>query len=215
MILTSGSLGPGPSVAAPRGRRLYLRSRRLTGSVVALVVTAALTAWADRVAGAGDPSVRVSLLTAAPLAAAAVIGTSLYTHSEELDRTAARHWWPRRLTHLVVLSLTAAVLLGCAVLGTGAEHGVQAMVRNTLGATGTAALAAVVIGARLSWLPPMVQLMAAYMAALTGVAGGGWVTPLGWPAQPGDRAGAWSAALTLFIAGAGLHAWRGAGRPDA
>lgn len=208
-------MGPGPSVAAPRGRRLYLRSRRLTGSVVALAVSAALTAWADRGAGAGDPSVRVSLLTAAPLAAAAVIGTSLFTHSDELDRTAAHHWWPRRLAHLVLLSLTASVLLGCAVLGTGEEHGVQAMVRNTLGATGTAALASVVIGARLSWLPPMVQLMAAYMAALTGAVGGGWMTPLVWPALPGDRAGAWLAALALFMAGATSHACRGAGRRNA
>jgi hypothetical protein len=153
----------------------------------------------------------VPVVALAPLFAAAVIGLSLYTASDELDRTAARPWWPRRLVQLGALTALAAALLPLAVLGHPEVFGPPAVIRNTLGCTGVTAAAAVTLGARLSWLPAFGCVTAVYLAS-SGARGRG-VAVWAWPMQPGAQPGAWATALTAFVLGTALDATRGA-RPE-
>lgn len=194
------------------GPLLYARSRALPVTLAALAGTTAFALWAaHRMNTFLDPGRRVPIVALAPLLAAAVIGTSLHSASDELDRTAVRAWWPRRLAQLLGLTALAAALLPTAVLGDALSFGPPAMIRNTLGCTGVTAGAATVLGARLSWLPAFGYVSAVYMAS-NGVRGRA-VTVWAWPMQPGAQTGAWAAALAAFAVGGALYVVRGA-HPD-
>ncbi|MEW2130105.1 hypothetical protein [Streptomyces sp. NPDC005435] len=186
------------------GFRLYARSRSLPVTVAALVATTVFAVWAAGLIDAYlDPYRRVPLVALAPLLASAVIGTSLHTPSDELDRTAVRPWWPRRLVWLGSLTALAALLLTVTVLGHTQTFGPPAVIRNVLGCTGLTALAAVFLGARLSWLPAFAYVSAVYLAS-SGARGRG-VALWAWPVQPGPQPAAWAAALTAFVAGTVLY----------
>ncbi|MEU2619784.1 hypothetical protein ABZ642_16905 [Streptomyces sp. NPDC007157] len=188
---------------------LYARSRTVPATLAALVATAAFAVWAAaRLDGFLDPDRRVPVVALAPLLAAAVIGVSLYSPSDELDRTAVRPWWPRRLAQLAGLAALAAVLLPLAVLGHPETFGPPAVVRNTLGCTGVTAAAAVLLGARLSWLPAFGYVSAVYLGSAG--ARGSAATVWAWPVQPGAQPGAWAAALGAFAVGGALYVVRGA-----
>ncbi|MFE9357240.1 hypothetical protein ACFYPB_24400 [Streptomyces olivaceoviridis] len=194
------------------GPLLYARSRALPATLAALLGTAAFALWAaGRLDAYLDPDRRVPIVALAPLLASAVIGASLYSASDELDRTAVRPWWPRRLAQLTALTALAALLVVPAVLGHADTFGPPAVIRNTLGCTGVTATAAVLLGARLSWLPAFAYVSAVYLgsSAARGRAGTVWA----WPMQPGAQPGAWAVALAAFAVGAALYAVRGA-RPD-
>ncbi|MCN9239419.1 hypothetical protein NGF19_01235 [Streptomyces sp. RY43-2] len=194
------------------GPLLYARSRALPVTLAALAGTTAFAVWAARLLDAYlDPDRRVPVVALAPLLAAAVIGVSLHTDSAELDRTAVRPWWPRRLTHLLALTALASALLPAAVLGEAHTFGPPAMIRNTLGCTGLTAAAAVLLGARSSWLPAFGYVSAVYLGSAG--ARGRAVTVWAWPMQPGAQSGAWAAALAAFAVGGALYVVRGA-RPD-
>ncbi|WP_327369827.1 hypothetical protein [Streptomyces sp. NBC_01217] len=193
---------------------LYIRSRALHLTAAALTCTVLVAAWAaDWLEDQPyfDHTARIPVLALAPLLASAAIGTSLYTHSDELDRTAVRRWWPLRLLHLLALTVPAAGALALAVPGHPEAYGAPGMVRNVLGATGVAAASAALIGARLSWLPMTVYGGAVYLAAphTPGGAAAVWA----WPMQPGPQGAAWTVALTAYAGGAVLLAVRGA-RPE-
>ncbi|MET8580880.1 hypothetical protein ABZX39_08315 [Streptomyces collinus] len=191
------------------GLVLYARSRAVPLALCALAATTAFAVWAARGLDAYlDPDRRVPVVALAPLLAAAVIGTSLHTASDELDRTAVRPWWPRRLAQLGALTALAATLLPLAVLGHAETFGAPAMVRNALGCTGVTAASAVLLGARLSWLPAFGYVSAVYLASV-GTRGRA-VTVWAWPMQPGAQPGAWAAALAAFVLGAAAYAVRGA-----
>ncbi|MER5945013.1 hypothetical protein ABT127_02995 [Streptomyces sp. NPDC001904] len=193
------------TAAAPRPFVLYARSRALPATVAALVATALLTLWAaTRPDTYVDPHQRVPLLALAPLFASAVIGVSTHQYARELDRTAVRRWWPLRLAHLLALTALAAAVLALAVPGHVHEFGAAAMVRNTLGATGLTAVAAVLVGARLSWLPTLVYLGVVYLSYSNPKLHG--ATVLTWSMQPGPQRAAWAVALAAFVAGAALYA---------
>ncbi|MCD2464444.1 MULTISPECIES: hypothetical protein [unclassified Streptomyces] len=192
---------------------LYLRSRALPGALAALAGTAATAAWAAwwlQSLPDFDHTARLPVVVLGPLLAAAAIGTSLHTPSDELDRTAVRPWWPRRLVHVLAPAALALALLALAVPGHAAEFGAPAAVRNTLGLVGVTAAAAAVVGARLSWLPSAFFVGAVYLSAPSAPGGGAqwWA----WVMQPGPQAGAWTVAVAAFAAGTGLYAWRGARR---
>ncbi|MET7753674.1 hypothetical protein ABZT27_03050 [Streptomyces sp. NPDC005389] len=192
---------------------LYLRSRALPGALAALVGTAAAAAWAAwwlESLPDFDHAARLPVVVLGPLLAAAAIGTSLHTPSDELDRTAVRAWWPRRLAHVLAPAVLAVVLLALAVPGHAEEFGALAAVRNTLGLVGVTAAAAAVVGARLSWLPSAFFVGTVYLAAPPAPGGGAqwWA----WVMQPGPQAGAWTVAVGALVAGTGLYAWRGARR---
>ncbi|MFG2896610.1 hypothetical protein ACGFZH_06035 [Streptomyces zaomyceticus] len=196
--------------------RLYLRSRALPGALAALVCTAAIGACAARWLESlpdFDHTARLPVVVFGPLLAAAAIGTGLYAPSDELDRTAVRPWWPRRLVHLLAPTALAAVLFALAVPGHAEAFGPPAAVRNTLGLTGVTAGAAALLGARLSWLPPAFFVGTVYLAAPSRPEGAArwWA----WVMQPGPQTGAWTVALGALAAGSGLYAWRGARRTTA
>jgi hypothetical protein len=198
------------------GLLLYARSRAVPRALAVLIASAALAVWAaDGLDAYVDPERRVPVVALAPLFAAAAIGTSLHTASDELDRTAVRLWWPRRTVHLLALTLFAAALLPLAVLGHASVFGPPAMVRNTLGSTGLTAAAAALLGARLSWLPAFGYVSAVYLASAG--AHGRWSAVWAWPVQPGGGTGAWAVAAVVFAGGGALYVARGAraetGRP--
>ncbi|MEU9453872.1 hypothetical protein [Streptomyces sp. NPDC048277] len=191
------------------GHLLYARSRAFPATLAALAGTAVLAVWAaDRLDSCLDPYRRVPVVALAPLLAAAVIGASLSSPSEELDRTALRPWWPRRLAHLAALTALAAALLPLAVLGHPEVFGPPAVIRNTLGCTGVTAAAAVLLGARLSWLPVFGYVSAVCLGSSG--AHGSAATVWAWPVQPGAQPGAWTAALGAFAVGGALYVVRGA-----
>ncbi|WP_328376968.1 hypothetical protein OG372_11335 [Streptomyces sp. NBC_01020] len=201
---TSHDLGP---------HALYARSRGLPLTAYTLAGTAVLAAWAAHALHAYlGPGRLVPVVALAPMLAAAAIGTGLHEHSAELNRTAVRPWWPRRLAVLLALTALAAGSLALAVPGGTQEFGAAAIVRNLLGAEGIAAAGAAMIGARLSWLPVIAFLSSAYLA------GGGRATRAAlvwdWPVQPGAHPGAWVTASLLFLGGAALYTVRGARGED-
>ncbi|MEU6667559.1 hypothetical protein [Streptomyces sp. NPDC046727] len=194
------------------GLLLYARSRALPATLAALAGTAVFAVWAaGRLDAYLDPDRRVPIVALAPLLASAAIGTSLYSASDELDRTAVRAWWPRRLVQLAGLAALAALLVVPAVLGHTENFGPPTVIRNTLGCTGATAASAVLLGARLSWLPTFAYVTAVYLGS--GTPHGRAATVWAWPMQPGAEPGAWAAALTAFVLGTTWYAVRGA-RPE-
>ncbi|MEV7871533.1 hypothetical protein AB0P17_36785 [Streptomyces sp. NPDC088124] len=192
---------------------LYARSRALPATLATLGCVALAAAWAARWLQAQpgfDHTARVPVVVLAPLLAAAALGAGMYTYSDELDRTAVRPWWPRRLGRLLGLTALAAALLALGVPGHPEAFGGPAAVRNLLGATGVTAGAAALLGARLSWLPMTAYTSAVYLAAPR--APGGAATLWAWQLQPGPQVGAWAAAVVAYGCGAGAYAWRGARR---
>ncbi|MFD3337052.1 hypothetical protein ACFWV1_31120 [Streptomyces sp. NPDC058700] len=191
--------------------RLYLRSRALPGTLAALVAAAAAAAGSARWLEAlpeFDHSARLPVVVFGPLLASAAVGVSLHTPSDELDRTAVRAWWPRRLAHVLAPTVLAAALFALGVPNHPEAFGAPAAVRNTLGLVGVAAGAAALVGARLSWLPPAFLVGAVYLAAPS--AAGGTAQWWAWVMQPGAQAGAWSVAVAAFVTGTSGYAWRGA-----
>ncbi|MEU7293887.1 hypothetical protein AB0A76_11875 [Streptomyces exfoliatus] len=191
--------------------RLYLRSRALPGTLAALAGTAAVAAWAAwwLVSLPGfDHTARLPVVVFGPLLAAAAVGASLHAPSDELDRTAVRAWWPRRLAHALAPTVLAVALFALALPGHAEEYGAPAAVRNTLGLVGVTAGAAAVVGARLSWLPPVFLVGVVYLAAPSepGGAAQWWA----WVMQPGWQGGAWTVAVSVFVAGTCAYGWRGA-----
>ncbi|WP_128376659.1 hypothetical protein [Streptomyces cavernae] len=194
------------------GLVLYVRSRAVPLTLGRLAAIMAFAAYgAHSVDVFLDPQRRAPVVVLAPVFAAAVIGSSLYAAADELDRTAVRPWWPPRLAHLLGLTALAAVVPALTVIGDAEGFGAAAVVRNTLGSVGVTAVAAVLVGARLSWLPAFGYLSAVYVAVQG--AHGRAATVWAWPLQPGAQPGSWAAALTVFAAGAVLYALRGA-RPE-
>ncbi|THA22603.1 hypothetical protein E6R18_33635 [Streptomyces sp. A1277] len=190
---------------------LYLRSRAVPRTAAALLCVALLAAWAAHWLQAQpyfDHGARVPVLVLAPLLVSSAIGTGLYAAADELDRTAVRPWWPRRLAHLLALTVPAAAALALAVPGHPEAFGAPGMIRNVLGATGVTAASAALIGARLSWLPMTVYGAAVYLAAPR--TPGGAAAVWAWPMQPGPQVWAWVVASAVFAAGAALYAVRGA-----
>lgn len=196
---------------AAKFRHPFARSRAFAPSVAALAGTALAAAWAAHwlvTRPHMDHGARVPVVVLGPLLAASVVGTALHSDSDELDRTAVRRWWPLRLGHLLAMTAVACGALAAAVPGHPGEFGAPAMVRNVLGAAGIALGAAVLVGARLSWLPVTAYLSAVYLSAprVPGGAGALWA----WPMQPGPQPGAWAVAAWAYGSGSALYVWRGA-----
>ncbi|MGW0547182.1 hypothetical protein [Streptomyces altiplanensis] len=211
---TTKAVGAAGAVRAAQSLVPYARSRALPLTLASVLGVAVAAAWAadwleDR--PYFDHTARVPVLALAPLLATAAIGTGLYSHTEELDRTSVRPWWPRRLVHLLALTALATGLLALAVPGHPEEFGAPAMVRNVLGSAGVTAAGAVLLGARLSWLPMTAYGGAVYLAAPR--APGGAAAVWAWSMQPGPQVAARVVAGAAFVTGAALYVHRGA-RPE-
>lgn len=201
-----------PAPRAPAAFTLYARSRAVPTVLAVLACAALLTLWAaSRPDAFLDPYRRVPLLSLAPLLASAAIGTSLHLYARDLDDTAVRPWWPRRLAHVLVLGVLAAAVLALSVPGNAQVFGAAGMVRNTLGAVGVTAAGAALCGARVSWMPTLLYFSSVYLSGASPRMRN--ATVLAWPLQTGPQPGAWLAALVLFVLGTALYAVRGA-RPE-
>lgn len=198
--------------------RLYLRSRALPSTLAAFAVAAATAAYLTQ--PQGGPQKRELALVLAPLLVSAAIGAGLRSHSPDLDRTSARPWWPLRTAHLAgctalaaLTALVVPVFAGAhAAYGADGGHEAEAIVRNVLGLTGLAALTAVLLGARLSWLPALLYALPAYLAA-DGTVTHGLPALWTWLMQDGSQPSGWWVTCGLFAAGSALFAWRGP-RPE-
>ncbi|GLF94615.1 hypothetical protein [Streptomyces yaizuensis] len=170
------------------GLLLHARARRVPATAAVIVAAAVLAPGP----GQGAPALL------GPLAVAAAVGAGLRTHDEDLDRAAARRWWPLRAAQVLLLAALAVAALALAVPGPAVP------VRAALGAVGVTAAAAVLFGARLSWVPTLLYLWPATLPRH----GAGPVLRC-WPVRPGDDVSAWAAALVLCAVGTALVAWRG------
>ncbi|MFI5608732.1 hypothetical protein [Amycolatopsis sp. NPDC051903] len=180
---------------------LYTRSRALGPSLAALVLCTALV----RVAAGGDWSVLFASLSLAAAVSVAAVGLS--GQDVDLDRTAAFGWLPRRLAHVLLVGVLAALVL-LAVQGSLAVP-TSVVVRDALGLTGLAGLAATLFGGQFGWTLPLLWTVVALFTppdppALRRV--------VAWPLQPADTAVTWWVAGVVFVVGVGAYSARGARR---
>lgn len=199
---------------------LYLRSRRVGGAVVTLVLVA-LLAWAGTQYSLSQPSNRVEggalipFLVLGALAAACVVGAGAGSPFGEAERTVSRPLSPIRLGHLSGLLLFSIVVLAAALL-TFDLHGARPadptlmLLRNLAGFGGLALLTARFFGARLSWVLPLAFGIAPVFA---GMRPDGSFANWAWQMKPGDDLVSWAISLALLAVGLGLVCFQGTREP--
>ena len=197
-----------PGGIAARFVVLYLRSR-LAGWASLVLSLLALASWATtwwtirrREHDVTDGAL-IPLLAFATLAAACVVVATARSPFGDAELTAAYPLPPVRLGHLVGLLLFSASTLTAALLcfdleGAWLAHPVLALLRNLAGFAGLALLAALVVGARLSWVVPLTFDTIAYITArLPDDTYARWA----WHMQPGRDELSWAISLTLLAVG--------------
>jgi hypothetical protein len=176
---------------------LYLRSRGVPYSLPGLLALLGLTA-----AAAERPLTRtLALLLGAALAAILLAG-GFHSPQPELETASPLRWPAWRAAHIAT-GLTVCAVPLAAVMAIPDQAGAlpAAMVRNVLGFTGLALLAALAAGARLSWTLPLGYALISWrLPHTTSPAVRIWH----WPELPSHNLLAWAAALTLAAAGAAL-----------
>jgi hypothetical protein len=183
---------------------LHLRSRGaptfLAGvGVIALLAWAAGTWLASRPYFDG-PAARVPVVALAPLLAALLLGPTLAGADEDLEHGTPLPWRAWRAGHLLVAAFVTAMALSLAGLRESHTFGAHALVRNALGCIGLVVGGAVLLGARLAWLPAFVYVGAVYAAAPRQT--GAIVEVWAWPIQPSTTATSWLTAAMIFAVGA-------------
>ena len=184
---------------------LYLRSRRVTiAAPVSLAAIAAVmvfwSAWSD------SPRVHPSLATLTLLFALAPLIPTLAGHDDELERTAAMPWPPRRVLHLVAIgALVAAGLLSARLadihFGTAGQ-----LARNSIGLAGLIGLGVASLGTLHAAVVPI--LWTGWQAVAGGPGGPAWQQSLLWLTQPADSVPAAITAGALVLAGTTAYASR-------
>jgi len=180
---------------------LYARSRSALAAgavLLALCAAAALAgSWLVARPSLEPATARLPVTVALALAAAVVLAGTLHSPAHELERTTPRSWAVWRAGHATAAALGAVV----AVLPVlpAAEHGQQALVRNTAGLLGLALLTAAALGPRLAWTLPLGYTATVYLAGSPGTGAGRplWAFLL----QPAGSAPAVPVALVLLAAG--------------
>ncbi|HWD01863.1 MAG TPA: hypothetical protein VG674_05305 [Amycolatopsis sp.] len=179
---------------------LYARSRRLPASFAALVVCTV----AVRVLAGSDWSVLFAALTLG--AAVAVAATGLSGQDIDLDRTAAFGWSPRRLVHLATVGVLA---VGVLLLVQADVVPTAVILRDGLGLTGLAGLAATLFGGQFGWTFPLLWLVVGLFPPRTPEAAAHIIA---WPLQPADISVTWWLAAALFAVGVATYSAVGARR---
>ncbi len=187
------------------GLALHLRARRAPTAIVAAAASTALL-WAAWVTFSNDPVVAVQVAAPAVLFTVVAAASTLGGADEELDRTAARPWVPRRAAHLLLAGAASAALLLAAALTPVSFGPARILVRDAAGLLGLAALGATALGAARAWFAPVAWTCAAIVVP----AGDSVARQLAtWPVQPGDSRPAALAAIALALAGGAAYALRG------
>ncbi|MFD0786949.1 hypothetical protein ACFQZ8_23875, partial [Micromonospora azadirachtae] len=147
----------------------------------------------------------------APLLAALLLGPTLASADEDLERSTPLPWLAWRAGHLLAAVFVTAMALSLAGLRAPDTYGAHALVRNVFGCVGLVAGGAVLLGVRLAWLPAFVYVCAVYAAAprQTSVVVAAWA----WPIQPSTTAASWLTAAMIFAVGAVGYVHGGARAP--
>lgn len=184
---------------------LYLRSRRVP---LAFAVAAGGTAlmWTLWSITSDKPDASSTMVIPTVLLVAAGVGHTLSAADDELERTAALPWPPRRAAHLLA-ALAVIVALVLATRATGARFGPAAfVVRDAAGLLGLIALGTAVVGTARSWFLPLIWALAATVFPQPAPLLAAIAT---WQHQPPDsRPAAITAAVLAF---AGLLAYTATG----
>ncbi|QQQ75781.1 hypothetical protein IOD16_32695 [Saccharothrix sp. 6-C] len=183
---------------------LYARSRGVPVSAAVVAVgVAALAALAET-----DGSPRLAAFGAA--LGVAAVSTGLDGHDRALDRTAAFGWPPRRAAHLLLGGAFVVALLLAAGRVTAPIAPDALVVRDVVGLGGSAALGALLLGARAAWALPI---------GWTGVTlvvpsfDDHWLSRLlTWPVQPAGTTSATVTAVVLGCTGLLAYSWFGCRR---
>ncbi|GAB3144458.1 hypothetical protein GCM10027290_22870 [Micromonospora sonneratiae] len=183
---------------------LYLRSRRVPVALATALGSTVVMWVLGSVVSDGPPGVTMVVLTVLLLVVA--LTATLGGPDEELDRTAALPWAPRRVTHLLA---ALAVVVGLPLLThlTGTSFGpAWLVIRDAAGLLGLTALGAPLLGAGRAWFVPLGWTLAATVYPATGHLLGEILT---WQSQaPGSTPAAVTAVL---LAVGGLIAYAIAG----
>ncbi|MEV0729537.1 hypothetical protein [Polymorphospora sp. NPDC050346] len=191
---------------------LHLRARGGPAFAAGLVVVTALAwaggSWLISRPYFDGPAARIPVVALTPLLGALLLAPTLAGAGDELERGTPAPWRHWRAGHV----LAAVVVIGTPLALTGLHapevFGAYALLRNTLGCVGLVAGAAVLLGARLAWLPAFGYVCAVYGAVprQVGGAAGIWA----WPVQPSGVEASWAVAVALFVAGSASYLWYGA-----
>ncbi|MFI7659694.1 hypothetical protein ACIBTW_12495 [Micromonospora parva] len=172
-------------------------------SVITLLAWSGGTWLADRPSLDG-PAARIPVVALAPLLAALLLGPTLAGADEDLERSTPLPWPLWRAGHVLLAALVITTALSLTGLHVPTTFGAYALARNTLGCIGLVAGAAVLLGARLAWLPAFLYVVAVYAAGPRPAANpaASWA----WPIQPSSASPSWGTAITLFLLGATSYA---------
>ena len=184
---------------------LYLRSRRVPLAVTTslAVIATVVVLWAvSSNRSEVDPGLAALTLV---LALAPLIPT-LASNDDNLERTAALPWPPRRVLHLIgVGGFVAVVVLGVRLAG--ADFGPPwQIIRNSAGLAGLIGLGVALLGTRLAWIAPIAW--SAWQAMMTATGGPGWQQSLLWLIQPEESVPAAVTAIVLLLGGVLAYAVR-------
>ena len=188
--------------------RLYLRSRRVPAALAGAVagVAGLWTLWS---VFSDSREVGVPLVVLTVLLSVVALTATLGGPDDELDRTAAFRWLPRRLAHLAAAFLVVVLPL-LATLATGARFGPAWLVaRDAAGLLGLTALGAAALGVGRAWFLPLGWTLAATLFPRSEPFVARILT---WQAQPPVSAGAAVTAGLLAIGGLVAYAAAGPAR---
>lgn len=181
---------------------LHLRSRSVGHALAALAVVALLEWLGAQLLltrpGASPHTSAIPLLLFAPLTVACIAGASTHNPFGEMERTSGHPLPALRLFHLTGLLLCGSILLSVVAWGWPLPGADFVVVRNVLGLSGAAFIAARVAGSGLSWTLPL-----AYAATvqLSGQAQNGEWYLWAWPTQPVASVSSGLIAIALLFAG--------------
>ncbi|GAA2360061.1 hypothetical protein GCM10010170_054750 [Dactylosporangium salmoneum] len=186
---------------------LYLRSRRVPAALAAAAAGIAVM-WV-LAAATSDSAPGLTMVVLTVLLLTAALTATLGGPDEELDRTAALPWAPRRAAHLLAaVTVVAGLPLLTQLTPTG--FGPAALViRDAAGLLGLTALSAPLLGAGRAWFAPLGWTLAATIYPAAGNVLGQILT---WQSQAPGNVPAAATAATLACGGLIAYAIAGSAR---
>jgi len=184
---------------------LYLRSRRVpVAAAISLTAIAAVMVLWSR--WSKEPDVHPSLAVLTVLFALVPGISTLVSHDDALESTAAMPWPPRRVLHLVTLGAVVTAALLSAQLASVHFGAAGQLARNCAGLVGVIGLGVALFGTVLASSVPIVWVGLQAMVAADG--GKTWQQAVFWMTQPADSRPAAVMAGFLFLAGVIAYAVR-------
>lgn len=184
------------------GWALMLRARRTWSALTAMgaLAVAERLLINERILISRGFDISLPWAVILPMATAAIVGTAARSQAAQLESGTVRSLPALRLAHLALIGSAAAASTWWASSPLTGPYTEVAALRNLVGFTGLALIAAAAIGGDLAWtLPTAFGLTATVAGTHLGVARG-WA----WPVH--DDSGMLAAVLAAGLLGAGLAA---------